>query len=252
MLYLIVGLLAGMLGAMTGLGGGIIMVPVMTILFGVPIHKAVGISIFAIVVNSSIAAVSYTKKGYVDIKLGLALEQSTIIGAIIGALVSGLIDEKKLAFIMGVVLIFASFQMVSPLKRLIAEEDIKVRNLTPLYKIRNISIGIVLSVVAGCAAGMLGVGGGIFKIPIMYLIMDVPIKVAVGTSSFMIMLTSVASGWIFFLRGDIYIEIALFMAGGVALGSFIGSKVGIKLRGKWQTRIVALVLLMAAIKMLLS
>ncbi len=250
MIYLLVGLLAGLIGAMTGLGGGIIMVPVMTIIFHVPIHKAIGVSIFAIVVNSSIATLSYTKKGYVDIKLGFALGQSSIIGSIIGAMISGLLDEKVLGIIFGVILILASVQMISPLKDLMIEQELKIRRLSPLYRIKNIKYGIALSAIGGWFAGMLGIGGGTFNVPVMYLIMDVPIKVAVATSAFIIMITSSGSAWIYFLRGDIFIELALFMAGGVALGSYVGSKIGLVIRNKWQTRLISLILFIAAIRML--
>lgn len=252
MIYLLVGLVAGLFGSMTGLGGGIIMVPVMTIFFNIPVHKAVGISLFAILVNSIISSVSYTKRGFTDFKLGLALEQSTLIGAITGALLAGIINGRVLEIIFAIVLIFASFQMMSPMRNLIAEQELRIRALAPIYRIKNIKFGVALSTIAGSIAGMLGVGGGIFKIPIMYLVMDVPVKVAVATSSFMIMLTSASSALIFFLRGDIYIELALLISLGIAVGSYIGSRIGIKLRSKWQARLVSFLLFIAGIRMLIS
>lgn len=252
MIYLLVGLIAGLFGAMTGLGGGIIMVPVMTIFLDVPIHKAVGVSLFAILVNSSISSVSYAKKGFTDFKLGLALEHTTVVGAVVGALLAGIINGRVLEIIFAIVLLFASLQMMSPMRNLIAEQELRIRKLTPIYRVKKIKFGVALGTIAGCVAGMLGVGGGIFKIPIMYLVMDVPVKVAVATSSFMIMLTSAAGAWVFFLRGDIYIELALFISCGVALGSYVGSRIGIKLRGKWQTRLIASLLFIAALRMLIS
>ncbi|OGF66853.1 MAG: hypothetical protein A2Y62_21850 [Candidatus Fischerbacteria bacterium RBG_13_37_8] len=250
MIFIVVGFFAGLLGAITGLGGGIIIVPVLTIFFHIPIHKAIGISLVAIVVNSSLASVSYARKGFTDIRLGLTMEQSTIFGAICGAFISGYFNAKILEFIFGIVLLFAAIQMVSSLGNVIAEREIKIRHLSPMYRVKHIPAGMILSFFAGCFAGMLGVGGGIFKIPIMCLLMGVPVKVAVATSSFMILLTGATGAWIFFIRGDVYLELAVLLSVGILAGSLLGSYIGIRMKSKWQSRLFAIVLIAAAIRML--
>jgi uncharacterized protein len=252
MIFLLTGFIAGLFGSITGLGGGIIIVPALTILFHIPIHKAIGISLVAIVVNSSIASTSYMRKGFVDLTLGLSLEQTSVIGAILGAVISGYVNAHMLEIIFGIVLLFAAIQMISPWGRSIAEKELKIWHLSPIYKIEHTTIGIILSFIGGCLAGMLGVGGGIFKIPIMCLIMKVPVKVAVATSAFMVMTTGMSSAWIFFLRGDMYLELVILVSAGILLGSFIGSQIGIRIKGTWQSALIALLLFLASIRMLIG
>lgn len=252
MIYLVIGFLAGFFGSITGLGGGIIIVPVLTILFHIPIHKAIGVSLVAIVVNSSFASSAYMRKGFTDLKLALSLEQSTVIGAIAGAVFSGFIAPKILGFIFGVVLLFASIQMLTPMGRHLAEKDLKIWHLNPIYRIEHTTIGVLSSFFAGCVSGMLGVGGGIFKIPIMCLIMKVPVKVAVATSSMMILITGTSSAWIYYLRGDIYLELVILVSAGVLMGSLLGSQIGVRIKATWQTYLIAALLILASLRMLIG
>lgn len=248
MIYIFLGFIAGLLGAVTGLGGGIIIIPCLALLFHIGIHKAIGISLIAIAVNTSFSSISYAKKGLTDFTLGLFLEQSAVLGAISGALLSGYLNARWLEFIFSMVLLFAAFQMAFSLN--IPLEEIKIRSLAPLYKIENTFLGQILSFFAGLFSGMLGIGGGIFKIPVMCLIMKVPVKVAVATSSFMIFITSVSSGWIFYLRKDLYLELAVLISLGVMFGSLTGSRIGLTIKSKWQSKLIALLLALAAIRML--
>ncbi len=248
MIFILLGFAAGLFGSLTGLGGGIIIIPILTIFFHIPIHKAIGVSLIAIVVNTSFSSVSYAKKGLTDFALGLFLEQSTVLGAISGAFLSGFLNAKILEFIFSIILFFAAFQMAFSSNISLAE--IKIRNLSPLYKIENKTIGQLSSFLAGLFSGMLGVGGGIFKIPLMCLIMKVPVKVAVATSSFMIFITSASSAWVFYLRKDIYLELAVLISLGVMFGSLTGSHIGITIKAKWQSKLIALILTLAAIRMI--
>jgi len=252
MIFLLTGFIAGLFGSITGLGGGIVIVPVLTIFFHIPIHKAIGISLIAIVVNSSLASASYMRKGFTDFKLALSLEQSTVIGAILGAILSGFIEAKILGYVLGIVLLFASFQMMTPVGRYAATKELKIWHLSPIYRIEHPVIGIVLSFFGGCFAGMLGVGGGIFKIPIMCLIMKVPVKVAVATSSLMVLITGTSSAWIFYLRGDVYLELVLLLSSGILLGSIIGSQIGIRIKATWQYYLVAVLLMLGSLRMLIG
>lgn len=214
----ILGFFAGGLGALLGIGGGLIIIPILTLYFGVPIHQAIGTSLCCVIATSSGAAASYVEHHLSDVRLGMTLELATTVGAIAGSLVAGLIGREGLSVLFAVLLIYAGAAMV---RRSRKAAPSAAEELAP-YKIRRLPLGMLASSGAGMVSGLLGVGGGPIKVPVMYLILGVPFKIATATSNFMIGVTAAASAFIYFSRGDI----PLLVAGPTAVGVFFGAATG--------------------------
>jgi uncharacterized membrane protein YfcA len=216
----LLGVVAGGIGSMTGIGGGLIITPVLTLVFGVPIHHAIGASLCCVIATSSGAAASYVEHRLSDIRLGMTLELATTVGAITGSLIAGLLSRGVLALAFALFLITAASSMVR--RHMKANpaglEDIKA------YKVRRLPLGLLGSGGAGIISGLLGVGGGIIKVPLMYLVMGVPFKVATATSNFMIGVTAAASAFIYYSRGDVRPLIAAPAAVGVFFGAGLGAR----------------------------
>lgn len=232
---LIAGFFAGVFGALLGLGGGVIVIPALTILFDLPIQTAIGVSLVGVIATSTGAAIVYVREGKADIRLGMTLELGTTIGAIIGAVIAGFVSNRSLYLLFASLLLYNSYSMYKKAetegRKLI--KDIDEINLTGKnetaseqnYTVKNIPAGLVLSGFAGVMSGLLGVGGGLIKIPVMYLLMGIPLKVAAATSNFMIGVTATASAFIYYINGNINPVVAV----PVALGVFTGATVGLRL-----------------------
>ncbi len=215
LVYLIAtGFFAGIVGSLLGLGGGIILVPALTLIFGLPMTEAVGTSLMGVVAVSTAAAIDFLKSGRADLELGLTLETLTALGALTGGLLAAVIPARSLYILFGVVLFYAAFNMIRPRNRLSEGED-------SIYP-RNKKIGMGLSLAAGNVAGLLGVGGGVMKVPLLNLVMGVPLKIATATSSYMIGITAATAAIIYLVRGDV----DLYKAAAIILGIFFGSRLG--------------------------
>lgn len=214
----VIGLLAGTFGALVGLGGGVIIVPVLILLFDMPMQTAVGTSLICVIATSSAAAAVYVQRELADIRLGMVLELATVLGAISGALVVAWVSQASLQIIFAAFLLYASVLLAR--RPAPAEEP---GGAVPPYQVRRYPLGMGVSYVAGTVSGMLGIGGGPIKVPLMYLGMGVPLKVATATSNFMIGVTAAASAFLYYSRGHVVPALTAPLVVGVFTGALLGS-----------------------------
>jgi uncharacterized membrane protein YfcA/uncharacterized membrane protein len=259
--------LAGVVGALVGLGGGIMIVPMLTILFGFPISFAIGASIISVIATSSGAAAAYVRDRLTNIRVGMFLELGTTLGAISGAFLAGLLAPGLLGVIFGIILLVSA----APLVFRIGEElpqgvkndrwantlslassypDAQLGREVP-YQVTRTPLGLGMMYIAGLISGLLGIGSGTFKVVAMDTMMRLPLKVSTTTSNLMIGVTAAASAGIYFSRGDIPPLIAAPVALGVLSGAFIGAHLLLHLSNRVLRLIFVPVILIAAIEMIL-
>jgi len=228
---------AGLLGSLTGLGGGVIIIPLLTLGFGVPMHYAIGASLISVIGTSSGAAVAFVKEGFTNMRIGMFLEIATTAGAIVGALVSGMLNPNTIGIIFASILLLTVILNLKgkpdhqePIIKGSLEEKLKLYGTFPdkgvvkSYSARNTVPGFLMMMFAGAMSGLLGIGSGALKVLAMDNMMKLPFKVSTTTSNFMIGVTAVASALIYFQRGEIVPVIVAPVLIGVVVGSFIGSK----------------------------
>jgi len=265
---LILSFIAGVFGSILGLGGGIIITPALTLLFGIDIRYAIGASIVSVIATSSGAAVAYVRDKITNMRIGMFLEIATTIGAVTGAFISGLIDPKYLYIIFGILLFYSALAMLKkknqelpegviahPLAnklRLNGEYHDKVLKKDITYNAAGVYGGFGMMYVAGVISGLLGIGSGIFKVMAMDLFMKLPLKVSSATSNFMIGVTAAASAGVYLLRGDIDPKIAAPVALGVLIGATIGVKIMENLKSKTIRMIFIPVLIFVSIQMIIK
>jgi uncharacterized membrane protein YfcA len=269
------GIGAGLLGSMLGVGGGIIIVPVLTLAFHLPIQVAVGSSLVAIVANTCTAAGLYTKAGLTNIKLGLLLETATIPGAIIGGFTAALIPSAVLSALFGLLLVYVGYTMVAS-NYLVAEDTIEEtppqqdksesrltgaltdsyqdqnEDKVVSYKVHRTGAGLGAGFFAGILSSLLGVGGGVIKVPVMHLVMGVPMKAAIATSTLMIALTAATGAFIYQYQGNLQPFIIAPLVIGIVIGSSVGVELTKRIHGVWLRRIFGIVLFLVAILMFLT
>ena len=259
----LVGFAAGAFGSMVGVGGGALVVPILTLGFGVPIHNAVGASVVAVIATSSAGAANYVRDRLSNVRLGLTLELFTTVGGVIGGLLGSELSTTALTAIFGLFTFLASYMVFRhPCG---AEEPVaKADDLGLLgttfrdvrtdwevrYRVRRVPLGLAASFLAGNLSGLLGVGGGIIMVSVMTLAMGVPLKAAMATSSFTIGVTAAASAFIYFTRGMINPLIAAPTAIGVYAGATFGSWLGPRLDSRTLARIFALVVSIMGVQMI--
>ena len=261
------GVAAGLFGALLGLGGGILIVPLLTLGFGLPVRDAVGVSLVCVIVTSGAAAGVYLQRHVANLRLGMVLELFTAIGALVGGLTAFLLPEPALAGLFTLLLVYSAASMLrrgvgdaaeAPLAdgALIPEATPSPSSPAwqgalsgPGYRVERLGAGVAGSVGAGVLSALLGVGGGIVKVPVMHLAMGVPLRVATATSNLMIGVTASASAVIYLFRGGI----DPLVAGPTALGVFVGASVGSRAAGRIDARILralfVIVLLYTAVEM---
>ena len=267
LLILAVSVFAGIFGSIVGLGGGVVIIPILTLFLGVDIHFAIGASIAAIIGTSSGAASSYVKDQMTNLRVGMFLEIATTSGAIVGAAVAVYADSFLLKIVFGSILVIS---LVPTLMKI--GEDIpknpelkglsKRLGLTGVYSEHDGTVvnynatgpkaGLFGMAVAGLLSGLLGIGGGAFKVLSMDLAMKLPMKVSTATSNFMIGVTAAASAGIYFARGDVNPLIIAPVALGILLGANIGARYLVRARNPTIRKIFAVVLAVAALEMVLS
>jgi uncharacterized protein len=229
------GLAAGVFGSLLGLGGGVLIVPLLTLGFGLPLREAVGVSLVAVIVTSSASAGVYLERHVADLRLGMTLELFTATGALIGGLIAFLLSEQLLAGLFALLLVYTALTMARrrepapvataamPDGEPTASGDPPAGPASPTgYVVRRLGWGIVGSLFAGLVSALLGIGGGLVKVPVMHLVMGVPLRVATATSNLMIGITAAASAIIYLLRGGIDV----YVAGPTAVGVFMGASIG--------------------------
>ena len=244
LLLMVAGGLAGSLGAMLGIGGGIVLVPALVLLFGIPVEDAVPASLMCVVANSCAAAAGYVHNHLSDIRLGLTLELSTVLGAIFGGLVAAMVAPAMVAVVFGLFTFYVALQML--LLRAPRQEPATLDDYSPT----NYPLGISGSFVAGGLSALLGVGGGPLKVPLMSYGMRVPFKVASATSNLMIGVTGAASVAAYALRGHLKLALVSPLVVGVLGGAYVGSLLMPKVPTPVLKKLFALVLLVVASQML--
>lgn len=256
-------LLAGLLGSLTGLGGGVVIIPMLTLALGVDIRYAIGASIVAVIATSSGAASAYVKEGFTNIRLGMFLEIATTLGAVGGALFAVYAPTSIIAIIFGCILIVSAFLSVRPKPNYIQGQEtsklahfFKLRGSYPerdgtevKYTIHRVSGGFFMMFIAGILSGLLGIGSGALKVLAMDNIMRVPFKVSTTTSNFMIGVTAATGAVIYFQRGYIDAGLCLPVTLGVLIGALAGSKILTKSKTKGLRIVFALVITVLAAEM---
>lgn len=240
---LVLGAAGGFLGSVLGLGGGIVLVPGLTLLFGFPLREAVAVSLVGITATSAAAAANYLEAGRVDVPLVLRLETLAVLGAVGGGLSAHLVPEAVLYLAFAAVVLYAAAAMtdLGPMRR--AETVERPR------EVGRLGVGMAASGGAGVASALLGIGGGVAKVPILHLVMGVPLQVATGTSAFMVGMTAAAGGWIHWLQGDLAVSAGAAVALGVLAGSHLGSRLSGRIPDRALRWTLAAVLLYVAARM---
>ena len=256
---MIFGLIAGIMGALFGLGGGIILVPVLTIVYDLPPAEAAAISLVGIVATSVGAASFFIKNKVSNIRLGLFLEIATALGAICGAMLAVFIDGIYVSIIFVCIMIYSAIRMFfSPERAVKTDEngefvyhDVKEgRDIR--YDVENKATGSIGSYFAGLASSMTGIGGGAIKVPLMNLHMHVPMKAATATSSYMIGITAFSGSIVYFLGGQILLEYAAAISVAAFLGAIIGSRAAMKTKNAGLQRYFSIFMFFIAALVLLN
>jgi hypothetical protein len=257
--------LAGLLGSLTGLGGGVIIVPLLTLLFGVDIRYAIGASLVSVIATSSGAAAAYLKEGFSNIRVGMFLEVATTIGAICGAYLATRIPTAAIAIIFGIVLLYSAWISAKP------EDEVRIHDRpgpvarvlrldgsyptpegTVAYHVTGVPVGFSLMYVAGILSGLLGIGSGAVKVLAMDRAMKIPFKVSTTTSNFMIGVTAAASAGIYLHRGYIDPGLAMPVMLGVLLGALVGARILPEAKVRTLRIVFAVALAAVAIEMIVK
>jgi len=256
--------LAGLLGSLTGLGGGVVLVPLLTLFFKVDIRYAIGASLVSVIATSSGAAAAYVKEGFSNIRIGMFLEIATTVGALVGAFLAAFISTKALAVIFGVMLLYSAYLSRKPRPR-------AQRNLPPdplatrlrmngdfpseeggmrQYNVQHVPLGFSLMFGAGALSGLLGIGSGAVKVLAMDQAMKIPFKVSTTTSNFMIGVTAAASAGVYLSRGYVDPGLAMPVMLGVLAGSMLGARILVKAETKALRLVFSIVIGVLGLQML--
>lgn len=256
---------AGFLGSLLGLGGGIIIIPVLTLVYKVDIRYAIAASLIAIVATSSGAAAGYLKDSLTNLRLAVVLEIATVFGAITGFFIAFHIRSDLLFLLFGVFLFFSALMMLRKREESLTAVNHPWAESLSLdstyterpghrihYKVQSVPLGLGVMYFAGILSALLGIGSGVFKVLAMDGIMKLPIKVSSATSNFMIGVTAAGSAGAYLLRGDVRPEIAAPVAIGIIVGSYAGSKAMSKVPAQRIRQIFVVVLIVVSIQMILK
>ncbi|KLT66121.1 sulfite exporter TauE/SafE family protein [Pedobacter sp. BMA] len=263
LIVLLGSLLAGLVGSLTGLGGGVIIIPLLTLVLGVDIHYAIGASIVSVIATSSGSAAAYVKEGITNIRIGMFLEIATTVGAVCGAIVAVYLNASYIAIIFGCILIFSAIMALrkktdhSTLDR--SDRWANFFNLNGTYPdkgimheyaVKHIPAGFSMMLLAGTLSGLLGIGSGALKVIAMDNIMRLPFKVSTTTSNFMMGVTAAASAVVYLHRGQIDPGIAMPVCIGVLTGATLGSKLLLKVKTGKLKIVFAVVVTFLALQMI--
>ena len=255
-------LVAGLLGSLTGLGGGVVLVPLLTLLFKVDIRYAIGASLVSVIATSSGAAAAYVKEGFSNIRIGMFLEIATTLGAIVGAFLATKVSASSIAVIFGVTLLYSAFLSRRP--RTKQEREVPPDPLATRlrlngnfpegggmrsYNVQHVPVGFSLMFGAGALSGLLGIGSGAVKVLAMDQAMKIPFKVSTTTSNFMIGVTAAASAGIYLNRGYIDPGLAMPVMLGVLIGSLLGARILVEAETKWLRLLFSLVIALLGAEM---
>jgi uncharacterized membrane protein YfcA len=256
------GIVTGTIGGMLGLGGGVFLVPFLVIAFNLPMHQAIATSILAVIATSSAGAALHLERGLVNIRLGMLLETTTVAGAILGGVTANFLSGDTLRHLFAVLLLIVSGLMfwrnrgtgepsVLDTGAYVSSFRDESSGQQIVYGAQRVPLLMGISLIAGNVSGLLGVGGGIFKVPAMTMLGGIPMKASTATSNFMIGVTAAASAFIYLAHGHMEPYIVAPTALGVLGGSFLGIRLSQKLRSSSLTIIFAAFLLLIAVPLLL-
>jgi uncharacterized membrane protein YfcA len=244
-LYLLTGACTGIVGALLGLGGGPILVPMLTLAFGVPIRGAIAASLVSVIATATASSTVNLEKGLLNIRLAMVLEVATSVGGLCGGIAAARLSQRALFSIFGATVSLMGIIMLmrSGRRNVIADLAVDPGRLGGsfaedgtryVYRVKRVPLAMTASLAAGALSGLLGVGGGIIKVPVLNSFCGVPIRAAAATSAFMIGVTAAASSFVYFGRGDVLLQVTAL----VALGSLPGSLFGARLSHKVDTRLL--------------
>ncbi len=257
-------LLAGLLGALTGLGGGVVIVPVLALLFHIDLRYAIGASLVSVIATSSGAAAAYVREGFSNVRIGMFLEVATTLGALLGAYLTTRVSTHAIGIIFGVVLVYSAWASIRKQKDAIVRRPnalaVKLKLIGDFpgergpepYVADNVPAGFGIMFLAGALSGLLGIGSGAVKVLAMDQAMKLPFKVSTTTSNFMIGVTAAASAGVYLSRGYIAPGLAGPVMLGVLIGSLAGSRLLIKARVSVLRMIFAIVIVVLGIEMILG
>ncbi|MFH0856078.1 MAG: sulfite exporter TauE/SafE family protein [Candidatus Omnitrophota bacterium] len=265
MLVGLASLAAGFLGSLVGLGGGVIIVPLLTLVFGVDIKYAIGASLISVIATSSGAACAYVKEGFTNIRIGMFLEVATTLGALLGAYIATKLSDSVIVVIFGAILIYSSYltfkrigqsslahKSDSLAARLKLDGAYPVAGGLEYYHVQGVPVGFCLMFLAGSASGLLGIGSGAFKVIAMDQAMRIPFKVSTATSNFMIGVTAAAGAGVYLNRGYVDPVLVMPVVLGVLSGSILGSRYLFGAQDKKLRIIFGAIILLLALEMIYS
>jgi uncharacterized protein len=250
-LLAILGFFAGLLGALTGIGGGVLLSPILALYFGVPLRQAIGTSLVAVITTSAASSSVHLQRHTTDIRLGMTLELATSFGAAVTAYLVGYFNRNALEGLFAGFLLYSAITILTRRGKIKPEDESSPASVNgevviPPYEPQRYPLGLSASLVAGALSGLLGIGGGPIKVPVMYLFMNVPLMVATATSNFMIGVTAAASAIVYYRRGDILVEYAAPLAVGVFMGSLLGARLAPRIHTKVVMYLLVAVMLYLA------
>ena len=240
LILIVGGMAAGLFGSLLGLGGGLLIVPLLTLVFNLPLLTAVGVSLVCVIVTSGASAGVYLERRVANLRLGMVLELFTAVGALAGGLAAFILLENVLELLFAALLVYVAVTMIrgrdpepevgeaeadAMAADIAADNSFRASLSGPGYRVRHLGFGAVGSVVAGVTSALLGIGGWLVKVPVMHVVMGVPLRVATATSNLMIGITASASAIIYLLRGGIDPYVASPTAVGVFFGASLGSRI---------------------------
>lgn len=262
----IVASMAAVLGSMLGLGGGVFLVPIFTLFFGVDQKLAIGASAIAVATNSVVGSTVHLRSRFTNLRLAMLLQVTTAVGAIVGALVGVYANPRFINAVFGAILVYAALSMLrqrhaapppppevggDPFALGASYHD-PASGKVVRYVPRRVPVGLGVSGFAGVLSGMLGIGGGVIQVPAMSILMRIPVKAAAGTSSFMVGITAVATASIFYAQGEIDSTVVVPAMVGIFVGSQLGSRLTRRVRTQNLVLLFVLILAYLGLSLLLK
>jgi uncharacterized membrane protein YfcA len=257
------GVVAGSFGTLLGIGGGLFLIPFLVFVVGVPMHQAIATSIVAVIATSSTGASIYLRRGLVNLRLGMLLEIATVVGAIAGGLTANFLSGAVLMKLFAAVMFITAIVMIRRMNNSPETEALVENGTFPArfadeatgelvrYSTTRLPATMAVSFIAGNVSGLLGIGGGIFKVPALHLLAGVPIKAAMATSNFMIGVTAAASAFVYFSHGHLNPAVASSATLGVLGGSLLGTQLSQRVQSRALTVVFVAVLLIVSVQLFL-
>ena len=264
-ILLVSSLAAGLLGALSGLGGGVVIVPLLTVIFHVDIHYAIGASLVSVIATSSGAAAAYVREGFSNIRVGMFLEIATTLGALVGAWLTTRVPTHAIGVVFGLVLLYSAYAALKQHHEIISQRPdalalrLRLQGTLPTgpdthqdYVAQHVPAGFSLMTLAGILSGLLGIGSGAVKVIAMDQAMRLPFKVSTTTSNFMIGVTAAASAGLYLRSGYLAPALAMPVMLGVLLGSLIGSRLLVRVHVRTLKIVFALVIVALGVEMIVN